>query len=66
MIYIVYTYIHTWHKILFCAPLRTKTPKPHGKKEESVKHNYYSKVQKCDTGDMSRTHMLASIHVEWT
>ena len=37
--------IHTLHKVLFCAPLRTKTPKPHGKKEESVKHNYYSKVK---------------------
>ena len=42
-------YIHTLHKILLCAPLRTKNPKPHGKKEESVKHNYYSKVKmlKC-------------------
>ena len=31
-IHSVYIYIHTLHKILFCAPLRTKTPNLMGEK----------------------------------
>ena len=75
MIYIVYTNIHTLYTILFCASFSTKNPILMGKKEENVKHNYYSKVkmlhyknqyltQKKYTGDMSHTHMLGSIHIE--
>ena len=56
--------IHTLHKVLFCAPLRTKTPKPHGKKEESVKHNYYSKVKMLHLNMIINTLPIKNITLE--
>ena len=44
MRYIVYTYIHCT-KSNFVHHYALKPPNLMGKKEESVKHNYYSKVK---------------------
>ena len=43
----MYTYIHTLHKILFCATFRTKTPKPHGEKRRKASNIIITVKLKC-------------------